>query len=486
MCTNVEGDFGDMVDGFSRFFPVAVAVLSGCRWFYGVAALLLFVPAHLRKSPSLLVGCGYMLERAGLLSAARDHYARALDRTRVSARMSEVRWSQATEFLLERSRAGLGKPRVADPLFETAFLPPKRASRRTTVAGFFAVDSSFAGLKIVGFITKAAGSRISLFIDDDKLKTINTDGSQMYSSFSFTILRPTVYSFPRRGVITVRSDAGEALLSTGFCRGVLVEAPYANGSIARMLTEGAKVSKKGDIVLHDHDRPPAHIDSVFTLYDKLRRFFALNLGKELFCTYGTLLGIFRDNAVIPGDDDFDAGYFSSKSDPRQVKEEALGIIESLVESGFSVILNRRGTPLRIGIGKMDEASLHLDVRPFWYQNGRVWAHTTLMIRAERKDFLPPQEIEFNGHRILLPSNPEVFLREHYGKDWKTPDPGFRYYPSKMSPYRAGNLSLALVSPHEFRLVKRRLETKRISNGDIGSFELLAESRLYPLDDYFVE
>lgn len=129
---------------------------------------------------------------------------------------------------------------------------------------------------------------------------------------------------------------------------------------------------------------------------------------------------------------------------------------------------------------MSEISLHLDVRPFWFQKGRVWAHTTLMIRASASNFIPAREIAFNGRSVLLPSDPEIFLREHYGENWRTPDPGFKYYPSKMSHYRSENLALALVTPAEFRLLKDRIEAKRKSSDNIGMIDSLAEKSLYPL------
>src|SRR5690606_35133412 len=166
--------------------------------------------------------------------------------------------------------------------------------------------------------------------------------------------------------------------------------------------------------------------------------------------YGTLLGFYRDGDFIPGDDDFDCGYISDRTDPVSVKEETKDIIVELIRAGFTVSFNRRGRLFRVQTERTGQAGLHLDVRPLWFQDGRVWLHNHCSFPATRDDFLPPEEGSFRGVRVLIPHRTEVFLRGHYGPGWKVPDPGFTYYLSDIDPAILDNLAKALITVREYR------------------------------------
>ena len=223
-----------MVDILFRFIVITIALLSSCRWCFKSAAVLLILPAHFLRLPFLLVGCGYLLERGGLFFLARNHYTLALHRMRTSPLMRDVRWTQATEFLLERSRARVGKRRVHDPLFDTYFQPQTGAVNRILATGFFEIDCFFAGLKVIGFTGRNAVGPISIYVNNDRIKTINTLENRISSFFSFTILRNTLSMFPRHSTISIRTGSGDSLLTTSFSRGIVIDQPHATGSLSRI------------------------------------------------------------------------------------------------------------------------------------------------------------------------------------------------------------------------------------------------------------
>jgi phosphorylcholine metabolism protein LicD len=102
------------------------------------------------------------------------------------------------------------------------------------------------------------------------------------------------------------------------------------------------MNKKG-VISATEDELRERQSAYLELYADLRRFFAEELGKPLMLMYGTLLGYHRDGDLIPGDDDFDAGYISDEHDPIAVKEETKRVIATLVRAGYLVSFNRRGS-----------------------------------------------------------------------------------------------------------------------------------------------
>ena len=122
--------------------------------------------------------------------------------------------------------------------------------------------------------------------------------------------------------------------------------PHGDGRLFSLIEAGGTLSKKGEIDLSPAETKRRE-DRQLEIYSRVRAFFEETLGRPLLLLYGTLLGFQREGDIIVGDDDFDVGYVSDKTDPVAVKEETKEIIVELVRAGFTVSLNRRGRMFRV-------------------------------------------------------------------------------------------------------------------------------------------
>ncbi len=78
------------------------------------------------------------------------------------------------------------------------------------------------------------------------------------------------------------------------------------------------------------------------------------------------------------------------------------MVVELVKAGFTVSFNRKGRLFRLQWEHGDTDGLHLDVRPVWFQDGRVWLHNHCSFPARREDFLPAAERPFRGTTVRVP------------------------------------------------------------------------------------
>lgn len=166
-------------------------------------------------------------------------------------------------------------------------------------------------------------------------------------------------------------------------------------------------------------------DQVTGLYSRVRRALVDIAGYEAFLIYGSLLGLVREQGFINHDFDLDAAYVSTSSDPAEVAAELVDIGLRLIEQGFQVDCHR--TSLHIhdeeaGGERIDLFHLYFDgdgvLRFPWGVAGSV--------PFTRDDWSGVREAEFARTTVLVPERAEKLVAVIYGKNWRTPNPGFSW------------------------------------------------------------
>jgi len=145
-----------------------------------------------------------------------------------------------------------------------------------------------------------------------------------------------------------------------------------------------------------------------------------DLGHEIFINSGTLLGIVRDGAYIPYDDDIDFGLILRSKDVESAAEEWVGIKDKLIKHGIYK---------RSGISGMLYKTNHIgrftvDIFPAWIIENSVYVYPHTFGELTRSDLLPLKKAGKFG--LPIPNNPEKMLKVNYGKRWKIPDPIFSF------------------------------------------------------------
>jgi hypothetical protein len=448
------------------------------RLFWFTASVGIRILLLAKNSIMLRLYLGYAYEHLGKMSKASRTYQSLYDSLQSSQDIKMFRWLHVVRFVLERSYHLLGNARVEDPLFLCQVTPAGTLPVSQT-AGYYTIEFSYAGMKIFGFAAEADAEWVEILIDGIVLRKLNTGKGKRNREFSITLQRDTIQYFPTSFSLELRTPRGNMLRAFGKHRTVNITLPHGNGEIFSMLETGKTVDKKGFIIPTD-DEVSMKQNAFLDVYDDARDFFEKELGTSLFLMYGTLLGLYRQGDFIKGDDDFDVGYMSEATNTEEVKAEAIQIVKKLLSAGFSVSFNRRGRLFRLHGRNHAKREIHLDVRPIWVENGRVWAHNHFTMEGDASDFTPVEERELRGVKVYIPHETEKFLLSHYGPGWKVPDPGFMYYLSAIDPSVLGHLGKALITPKEYKVLKGEVVEMQKNNAKTGLLTAIGAESLYPL------
>lgn len=167
----------------------------------------------------------------------------------------------------------------------------------------------------------------------------------------------------------------------------------------------------------DQLKPIAHM--AHTPDEWLVRFHAIltQAGVRLTPLYGTCLGFFRDNRIIPGDTDADFGI--ALSDLPAVRS----CVPALLAAGF-YISGRGNYQLTFS---MPNSSFYIDIWPYKALSfpltvlGHRWLCDHVYYKADF--FSNCQPFDYNGCRYYLPSPCEDYLETVFGANWRIPMAG---------------------------------------------------------------
>lgn len=168
-------------------------------------------------------------------------------------------------------------------------------------------------------------------------------------------------------------------------------------------------------------------------------------GAQPFLAAGTLLGFVRDGGPLPHDRDIDLGVIAGP--------DASPDLAAILRTHPATLLKRSARPgdryfglLHRGVGVdlfiYERAGDHIDCG-FTRRPGDIhWRFTSFGLR----------DAEFEHLRCRIPSDPERYLEETYGPDWRRPDYGFASAVSspalfEVSPYARAFYSAARARNH---------------------------------------
>ena len=136
-----------------------------------------------------------------------------------------------------------------------------------------------------------------------------------------------------------------------------------------------------------------------------------NAGLRVFLISGTLLGLVRCGDFLSHDTDLDTGIFDG-FDPDALKA-------AIYASGcFSIMPQRSPHCLRV----RHVNGTPIDIFVHYRSHGDFW-HGGVKVSWHNSPF-GLKKAEFKGYPVFIPDNPERYLEENYGPDWRTPKKSF--------------------------------------------------------------
>ncbi|WP_030155852.1 M48 family metallopeptidase [Glycomyces sp. NRRL B-16210] len=397
---------------------------------------------------------GRFFEAAGRGEEAAAAYQSACDRAEAADRSwSEHRmalWGFRRDYV---SRTG----EEADDRLALTVRPGPGRVALADIAGHCTVGVSNFGLAVAGFTFHGRERTVTLHVDGEPIVSAAVKSSGWRPEFQIAFKHPVVQTLGPTTVLTV-TCGGVPLAMGDMADSVLLDNPRGTGEFARLRAEGQTVNKKG------HWSPPAHATTdyeagVVKAYGRFRDFLESEFGREAFLIYGTLLGCHRNGALIPGDDDFDIALVSRGDGPEEAKADSIAIMKSCLAHGFDVGVGFEGRPFNLRID-----GYVIDVNPVWFHRGRAWAFNTHDLRPEH--FAPARRAVLAGSEVYVPADPDAFLAENYGPDWRRPRSDFKYYRSKETLHTVRRTQLVLS---EVRAIRAYAEALRRESPSAGTF-----------------
>tara|TARA_B100000963_G_scaffold352200_1_gene365005 strand:+ start:3163 stop:3855 length:693 start_codon:yes stop_codon:yes gene_type:complete len=150
------------------------------------------------------------------------------------------------------------------------------------------------------------------------------------------------------------------------------------------------------------------------------------LNIPFFLSSGTLLGYYREGKILDHDYDLDVGIFKKDYTVRLIDEmekegfynyRNLGDVERGFEMSFYLPKSKIGKYAKIDIFVHNNEQIGFKKYMYWASYRKPDYVKRIKYRVSAFNIKP---IKFNGVRVGIPSDTELYLREHYGSDWKTP------------------------------------------------------------------
>ncbi len=175
----------------------------------------------------------------------------------------------------------------------------------------------------------------------------------------------------------------------------------------------------GGLQLVDYFGNIDHADVWAAVDDVLRRVETL-IG-PVFLNSGTLLGVVRERALLPHDDDVDLAVVLDAQNAVQAAQAWARAYHLLHAEGLLAKKVKRNH----GVFQLkSSSSVKIDLFPAWIEEGRGWIYPYSAGALTSEHLLPLAVCPYHG--LPIPRDSGAVLASNYGDGWRIPDPGYAF------------------------------------------------------------
>lgn len=280
---------------------------------------------------------------------------------------------------------------------------------------------------------------VNLYVDDIFIRSRRADneredigrgGGEILSGFNFRIGPKLLDLLPEKGAVRVEVAGQRGVLPLLKGKPSVIEggARDEGQRLVSMLADKWHIDHWGNLHV-SFAKEPGKIERLLDFYVEVRSVVKALEGTDLYLTGGNLLGLMREFAFLPHDDDVDAAFCVKAETPEQAADEFFKFFDvvcpKLLLLGYGVIIENVG---QLHVFKRPNKGI--DIFLGWLTSDKKWYRFTGAGGDLGVSVFKTREAEYIGRKVLLPQYPEKELELTYGSAWKEPDPHFFWKRSK--------------------------------------------------------
>lgn len=259
--------------------------------------------------------------------------------------------------------------------------------------------------------------------DNDRLD-IQRGGGPVLSGFNFRISPQLLALLPAGGRVTVLVGPDKVQLPVLRDKPDTINGGAGDGGaeLKSLLADKMHIDHWGNLHVA-FSKEPGKIERLLDFYCNVRAVYRALNDTDLYLTGGNLLGLIREFAFLPHDDDVDAAFCIRANSAEEAADRFFEHFEEMAPKlevlGFGVIIENVG---QYHVFKRPNHGL--DIFLAWLtDDGRWYRYTGAGGPFGAKEFRL-REMDYLGRRVLVPQYAETELLLTYGAGWKEPDPHF--------------------------------------------------------------
>lgn len=188
-------------------------------------------------------------------------------------------------------------------------------------------------------------------------------------------------------------------------------------AVTTIMINGEPFSYESEVITYDNNGVLDEKDA-YPMLEATQRLLS-ERGVPVYLAFGTLLGAIREKGIIKGDEDIDV--------MTDNEDNLIQALPYLYENGLCLFRHVKGRVYSFfWKGTRSYIDIYI-IRPMKRSAWSIYCYALDDKATPKKYFKEYQDIDFLGLKCRCPKDPEKIVEFWYGKDWRTPVRGHKFF-----------------------------------------------------------